>query len=345
MEKGKNGKTWSLLKFIAKTVSMAVLTVLVIIGLLLLFVFVSTKVANKKGATPPINLYTIISPSMTPNINVYDVVVAVKTDTSKLKVGDVISFYTNEVNVHGLTITHRIYQILNEDDGIYFKTKGDYNKYVDKWTVAERDIVGKVLFKLPQLGRVQFFLGSRGGWLIAILIPALAIIAYDIYKIIKLILIRQKIINYQKQEDIKENSKSNISSVTELYKEENSNALSVEESPHEDNSNEVLPMTETHSEEVVDNVPDSVETNVENTITLSTDSYRDDAISRVASTLEAYNEDIANEAPSTMEVKSEEPINSVPEVVESHTEDIPPVISSYEEPKEEIINIDDKEGE
>ena len=224
MEKRVNNKV-GILKYIAKTVSMAVLTVLVIIGLLLLFVFVSTKIATSKGARPPINLYTIISPSMTPNINVYDVVVAVKTDTSKLKVGDVISFYTNEVNVNGLTITHRVYQIIEQDGVRYYKTKGDYNQYVDKWTVSEADIVGKVLFKLPQLGRVQFFLGSRGGWLIAILIPALAIIAYDIYKIIKLILIRQKIISYQNQEDIKENTNSTISSVTDLYSNKQEDAF------------------------------------------------------------------------------------------------------------------------
>ena len=228
MEK-RNSKIMSLVKYIAKTISMAVLVVLITMGLLLLFVFVSTKVANKKGARPPINLYTIISPSMTPNINVYDVVVAVKTDTSKLKVGDVISFYTNEVNVNGLTITHRIQQIVEQDGGRYFKTKGDYNKYVDKWTVSESDIVGKVLFKLPQLGRVQFFLGSRGGWLIAILIPALAIIAYDIYKIIKLILIRQKILTLQNQEDLKENSESKLSSVPELYKEEKEEIVNIDD--------------------------------------------------------------------------------------------------------------------
>jgi len=223
MEKKNNTK--SILKYIVKTISMAALVVLVTIGLLLLFVFISTKVASKKGAVPPVNLYTIISPSMTPNINVYDVVVAVKTDPSKLKVGDVISFYTNEVNVNGLTITHRIYQIVEQDGGRYFKTKGDYNQYVDKWTVRENDIVGKVILKLPQLGRIQFFLGSRGGWLIAILIPALAIIAYDIYKIIKLILIRQKIISYQKEEDIKENNNSDLASVPDLYKTENNSDL------------------------------------------------------------------------------------------------------------------------
>ena len=235
MEKKNNVK--GILKYIVKTISMAVLVVLVTVGLLLLFVFISTKVASKKGARPPINLYTIISPSMTPNINVYDVVVTVKTDISKLKVGDVISFYTNEVNVNGLTITHRIYQIVEQDGGRYFKTKGDYNQYVDKWTVKENDIVGKVVFKLPQLGRIQFFLGSRGGWLIAILIPALAIIAYDIYKIIKLILIRQKIILYQKQEDIKENNNSNLASIPDLYKAENNSDLSPVTDLHETESN------------------------------------------------------------------------------------------------------------
>ena len=215
MKKEKRVK--GILKYFVRTFSVGILILLIFIGLCLLFVFVSTKVADKKGKTPPINLYTIISPSMTPNINVYDVVVAVRTNTKKLKVGDIISFYTNEVNVNGLTITHRIYQVIPDGDSYHYKTKGDFNDYIDKWVVNENDIVGKVYFKIPQLGRVQFFLGSKGGWLIAILIPALAIISYDIWKIIKLVLIRQKILSYQKEEDIKENKKSTLSSMTDLY--------------------------------------------------------------------------------------------------------------------------------
>lgn len=219
MEK-KNNKGKAILKYTSKVVSMALLIILVTVGLFLLFVFVSAKVSEKKGTRPPVNLYTIISPSMTPNINVYDVVIAVKTDASKLKVGDVISFYTTEANVNGLTITHRINQIISNENGVLYKTKGDYNKYVDKWTVSPNDIVGRVYFKIPQLGRVQFFLGSKGGWLIAILIPALGVIAYDIYKIVKLIFIRKKIKEYQKEEDIKENVPNTLSSITDLYKPE-----------------------------------------------------------------------------------------------------------------------------
>lgn len=229
----KNNKIKGFLKYISKVISMTVLTILIVIGLFLLFIFVSAKVAQNKGTRPPINLYTIISPSMTPNINVYDVVVAVKTDTSKLKVGDVISFYTNEANVNGLTVTHRINQIIPSDGVNLFKTKGDYNQYVDKWTVSPNDIVGKVLFKIPQLGRVQFFLGSKGGWLIAILIPALGIIAYDIYKIIKLMFIRQKIKEYQKEEDIKENNPNTLSSITDLYNTEPEDIVNIDDKTEE----------------------------------------------------------------------------------------------------------------
>lgn len=213
----KKEKIKGILKYIVRILTYTFLTIIIIIGLFLLYVFVSAKISKSKGKEAPVNLYTIISPSMTPNINVYDVVVALKTDPSKLKTSDIISFYTDELNTKGLTITHRIIQTSSSEEGYLFKTKGDYNSSADTWIVKEKDIVGKVVFKIPKLGKVQFFLGSKGGWLIAILIPALAIIAYDIYKIIKLILIKQKIIAYQKEQ---ETSESSIGTISDIYKED-----------------------------------------------------------------------------------------------------------------------------
>ncbi len=225
------------LKYFAKTITYTLLTILIVCGLALLFVFVTTKIAKSNNATPPVNLFTIISPSMTPSINVYDVVVSVKTEPSKIKVGDVITFYSNNPNVNGITVTHRVIQVIQNGTQYNFKTKGDYNPAIDAETITQDKIVGKVYFKIPQLGRVQFFLGSKGGWLIAILIPALAIISYDIYKIIKLIVIKQKILTYQKQ-DNKPKSEENIGTVTDLYKEE----------PKVDNPKEEL-MTDNYNKE------------------------------------------------------------------------------------------------
>ena len=195
----KQNKVLQVINKVLKWLSTLVLVILVIIGIALMGIFVSGKIAQSKGKTPPISLYTIISPSMTPNIKVYDVVVVKTTDTSALQVGDVISFYSNNVYFDGKPITHRIVEKYNTEEGISYRTKGDANAVVDNDYVYEQNIVGKVIFKIPALGRVQFFLASQGGWFIAILIPALAVISYDIVKIAKLIAIKNKINRIKKQ--------------------------------------------------------------------------------------------------------------------------------------------------
>ena len=195
----KQNKFMQVINKILKWLSTLILVILIVIGIILLGIFVSGKIAQSKGETPPISLYTIISPSMTPNIKVYDVVVVKTTDTSALQVGDVISFYSNNVYFDGKPITHRIVKKYNTEEGISYRTKGDANAVVDNDYVYEQNIVGKVIFKIPALGRVQFFLASQGGWFIAILIPALAVISYDIVKIAKLIAIKNKINRIKKQ--------------------------------------------------------------------------------------------------------------------------------------------------
>ena len=49
------------------------------------------------------------------------------------------------------------------------------------------------MFKIPKLGKLQFFLASKKGWLLAIIIPAVVIIVYDIIKLIKLISIKNRL--------------------------------------------------------------------------------------------------------------------------------------------------------
>ena len=123
---------------------------------------------------------------MEPNIQVYDVIITKKTDTTHLKKGDVITFFSNDTRYYGATVTHRIREIIDAEKGI-FRTQGDANNMVDETLTLKENILGKVLFKIPQLGRIQFFIASKGGWLISILIPTLIIISYDIVKLLKLV--------------------------------------------------------------------------------------------------------------------------------------------------------------
>jgi len=173
-------------KYLQKVFSYACIAILALIAIFFANYFIEKGIARAKGQnyTPRVSLYTIISPSMIPTINVYDIVFDVKvSDPSKIKKGDVITFISSSSISSGLTVTHRVTKVIKTSDGYEYYTKGDANMFEDGATARSSNLIGKVIFKIPQLGRVQFFLTSKIGWLICILLPALAIIAYDVYKL------------------------------------------------------------------------------------------------------------------------------------------------------------------
>ena len=193
MEEDKVVRRKKLFKSIYKIVSYTVLIVLMIIAAFFIVYAVSVKIAEKREETAPFGLYTIISPSMTPNIKVYDVVFVKKVDTSDLKVDDVITFYSTNSFFGGTPITHRIVEILDvPQNGTMYRVKGDANEDADQEKVLPTNVVGKVVFKIPQLGKLQFFLASKKGWLFAIIIPAVIILVYDIFKLFNLISVKNK---------------------------------------------------------------------------------------------------------------------------------------------------------
>ncbi len=197
MEENKNIKLRKTFRMIYKVISYSLIVILMIIASFFIVYFISGKLAEKSGKNPPFGLYTIISPSMTPNIEVYDVVFVKNVDPKDLEINDIITFYSTNSFFGGTPITHRIVEILDvPSKGTMFRVKGDANERADDEKVLPNNIIGKVMFKIPKLGKLQFFLASRTGWLIAILIPAIIIVTYDIIKLIKLIIARNKMTKY-----------------------------------------------------------------------------------------------------------------------------------------------------
>ena len=146
------------------------------------------KYKNDPEFKPEVSLYTIISGSMEPAIHVYDVVVnfAVKSPED-IKVGDVITFESTSSISNGLTVTHRVQDIKIVNGRYEYVTKGDYNPVADSSTAKYENVLGKVAFKIPQLGRVQFIVASKAGWFLVVLLPAMGVIVYDVIKLIKLL--------------------------------------------------------------------------------------------------------------------------------------------------------------
>lgn len=177
-----------LLCFVAKSLMYVIGVLFVFVAILVLIYFVDT-VHNKKsnnGKPPLFAAFIIVSPSMVPNINVNDAVVIFRNNPKNLKIGNIITFSSSDPNYSGLTVTHRIIGKELTDSGRYvFRTKGDNNNAEDPALVDESKIFGKVFFRIPKLGYIRHLLTTSYGFLILIALPAIAIIVYDVLKLIK----------------------------------------------------------------------------------------------------------------------------------------------------------------
>lgn len=183
-------------KFIANVVSWTALVILVLLALFLAYYTINTRLYASRGEKfePFVSLYTIVSGSMEPNIKVWDVVISKKVKSpEEIKVGDVITFTSTSSISRGMIVTHRVMEVKKTNDGYKYKTKGDNNLSPDSAYAEYNNVIVKVILRVPQLGRVQHFLGTQGGWLVVIVIPALFIIISDIMKIFKLSGVKNKI--------------------------------------------------------------------------------------------------------------------------------------------------------
>lgn len=139
-----------------------IFTVLIYIILLPIFLYslvIITKTIIFPNETPTflgIKTYTIISGSMKPNLDVGDIVVVKSVEKENLQVGDVISYREGE-----RIITHRIVEIINLEDKVRYKTKGDNNNIEDNVNVKYELIEGKVICKIPKLGNLSIFLKNK----------------------------------------------------------------------------------------------------------------------------------------------------------------------------------------
>lgn len=188
-EKSRKYDLKLIFKYISTIISWTFFALLSIIALLLIYYFISSRLYATKGEKyePIFSVYTIVSGSMEPTIKVYDVIVNIRVDAKKdIKINDVITFTSTNATTAGMTITHRVIGIKELDDkSLCYVTRGDNNTSEDPSCVASKNVIGKVKAVIPGLGRIQFFLASKFGWLCLIVIPAVYIIIKDLLKLFK----------------------------------------------------------------------------------------------------------------------------------------------------------------
>ena len=160
-----------------------VLWAVILVAALFAFTTLATKDTNRVATLAGYTPLTVASDSMAPTFRSGDLIVIRKCDPSKLVEGDIITFHTIINNQYALN-THRISEI-NELNGVRsYVTKGDNNLIPDVHMIADGDIVGKFVTKMPGVGKVMDFLSSSMGFLLVIVLPLLVFFIYQVYHLI-----------------------------------------------------------------------------------------------------------------------------------------------------------------
>ena len=148
---------------ILKTLS----TGLVILAIIFAFLIAGIRIFG-------IQVYGVLTGSMEPTHPTGSLIYVKRTDASDLRVNDVITFSISP----NVIATHRIVEIVPDESNptiVRYRTKGDANNDVDASLVSANNIIGKVMFSIPQLGYIASFIQQPPGIYVAILVCGLMI--------------------------------------------------------------------------------------------------------------------------------------------------------------------------
>lgn len=145
------------------------------------------KISGKNPSIFGLNIYYIATPSMEPTLEVGDIIVSKNVkDYSKLKVDDVITYKGEVGSYSGKLITHQIIEI-KENDGTYtFITKGTKEGATVDPEVSEDQVVSKMLFEVPLLGKVVTLMNNKVVFFFVIIVPLVVMLFFECVNVVKI---------------------------------------------------------------------------------------------------------------------------------------------------------------
>lgn len=172
MEEQKERKETAL----QRTISLMVTVLLILSVVLCLFVtlqVLSDGYVNIGGFMT----FRVVTGSMEPTIHVGALMLTHETDITEIEKNDIVCFRSQDSQIWGSIVTHRVVDIMELEDGsILLETKGDANTVADGYYVKESNLVGKVIWYTGDdstLASIFSFFTSEVGFLACIVFPGL----------------------------------------------------------------------------------------------------------------------------------------------------------------------------
>jgi len=123
--------------------------------------------------------FVVLSGSMEPTLPVGSIVYSLKNTNYQVK--DVISYQVPS----GMTVTHRIMEIVEKPEGVFYRVKGDANNTVDSDLIPSQKVMGKAITLLPFLGFPVMGLKTLPGFIGFVIVPSLLFIVFELINIKK----------------------------------------------------------------------------------------------------------------------------------------------------------------
>lgn len=162
----------NLKKIVSIVIVIILIPILFVNGVILINSFIHpNEIPSFFGWKP----FIVLSGSMETEIFAGDVAVVKEVDTATLKKDDIIAFRSGDI-----VITHRIYDIVQEEGEIKYITKGDNNNAEDNGYVLPDQIEGLYQFKISRLGNLAMFVQTPMGMIVCLSIPFIILVLVQI---------------------------------------------------------------------------------------------------------------------------------------------------------------------
>lgn len=234
------------MKQILKKVFNIVVDVLVILVLVVSVLIVTLSLTSKGSGVPNILGYaplSVQSNSMEDTFTTGDLLISKVTNDpwETYEVGDIVSF---PIEIDGTVVlnTHRIVEVVEDDNITYYKTQGDNkqtNPEPDEDLQTSSTIVARYTgTKIPGLGNLLSFIRTQLGFFLCVLLPMIIFFVYEAIRVV------MNIIAYNNEKAIN-NAKAAVQNA-ELTEEQKQKAIeeylaSLEQSKNENESSVQTP--------------------------------------------------------------------------------------------------------
>lgn len=195
-------------------------TIILVVCILISGILIFQMIRGEKPSLFGYRIFHIVTGSMEPTLEIGGNVVIRAVDPETLEVGDIITFQSKEAQIYGQANTHRIAEIHQGEDGIYFVTKGDANPREDILHVYASDIYGKVVF-YTNAGKwfsLFFeFLHTKAGFVTVIILPLMLATYFFVKDFVKQV---NETIREQALKELEEEQKAQQENANELKEDD-----------------------------------------------------------------------------------------------------------------------------